>query len=166
MSALRHIWKRKGKRKVGPNDEDSGMDLGDLNPTNVPSIFFNPSTDSFQTQDSRINASSHPSSSTSQPTLGGPPFAHEGPNTAIVVSKPPITADISTKNGKSTIDDGDSKSTLRERRVLSGIGHASKTMEISKISGRHLGYSQASQGRLWDHRKGFDDSSGERPLIF
>ncbi|PVF92769.1 hypothetical protein CPB86DRAFT_790832, partial [Serendipita vermifera] len=40
MSSLRRIFKRKGKRKVVPNDEEPGMNLGDLNPTNVPSIYF------------------------------------------------------------------------------------------------------------------------------
>ncbi|PVF93710.1 hypothetical protein CPB86DRAFT_818600 [Serendipita vermifera] len=132
MSVLRRILKRKGKRKVAPNDEDSGMNLGDLNPMNVPSTPFSPSTDSIQTRGSRISVSSHPSSSTSQPTLGSPPFAHEGPNTTTVVSKSPITADRNTESGISIVDDGDSKSTLREKRVLSGIGYASKTMEISK----------------------------------
>ncbi|PVF93711.1 hypothetical protein CPB86DRAFT_90078 [Serendipita vermifera] len=132
MSALRRILKRKGKRKVAPNDEDSGMNLGDLSPMNVASISFSPFMDSVQRWGWRISASGHPSSSTSQSTLGGPSFAHEGSNTSIFVSNPPITADVNTEKGKYTVDDGDSKSTSREKRILSGIAYASRAMEVSK----------------------------------
>jgi hypothetical protein len=132
MSALRRIFKKKEKRRAGSKEDGPGIQLSNFDPTNSSTILYGSSTEYAPEGESTISASSHPSSSTSQRDVRVLTFVPENSITDTIISQAPVTFSSQTGDQATGSPDEKPRAALSEERVLSGLGYASKVVEISK----------------------------------
>jgi hypothetical protein len=132
MSALRRIFKKKEKRRDGSKKDGPGIQLSDFDPTNPSTILYGSSTEYVPENKSTISASSHPSSSTSKRDVGTPTFVPESSIMHTSISQVSIAFNSQTRDQATGSPDEKPRAALSEEKVLSGLGYASKVVEISK----------------------------------